>query len=407
MYYTTANGFAYSDAYSAQSVLEYEVSTWAEGYNNFSYICLDNQLYYITSTTTNNVKTFNLTPMGNNTCTCYTNNLAIIDNNFYTISDGSMTLRDSGGWTKISLIYSSNGYYGFGIKNDNLYYISNSYVITLKDSGVWSDVIGYTNSSIQYGFGIREGKLYAMNSSGITKISDETGWSMISGFDGSGSSTSYFGLAIKNGALYSIKGNGTITLINDTETWIKIRGYSSNNNHYGAALTQSGKLYRVTAYNQITQIGTDSSWTDISGSFYSYGSYYILTAIKNGDVYIFSTSNYTPTKITNFGNITKVYEGCYHNNGYRCGIFWTGSVTEDVHSVYTIASPSIGFNTYSNTNLQQLGTITAASSSPYTITDQFYTYTRDASIDGVFTGISSDSSKQLMSMKDFLSCFTE
>ena len=101
-----------------------------------------------------------------------------------------------------------------------------------------------------------------------------------------------------------------------------------------------------------------------------------MSAIKNGDVYVFSTSNYTPTKITNFGNITKVYEGCYCENGYRCGIFWTGSVTEDAHSVYTIASPAVGFNTYSNTNLQQLG-------------------------------ISTDSSKQLMSMSDFLQCFTE
>ena len=406
MYYTTANGWAYSDAYSVQSVLEYEPSKWSTGYNNTSYICLDNQLYYITSTNTNNVLTFTLKPMGDNTCCCFGYIYAIINNNFYTISNGSMTLRDSGGWTKISQIVTTNGYYGFGIKNDNLYYISNSYAITLKDSGIWTDVIGYTSSSTSYGFGIKEGKLYAMNTSGVTKISDETGWSMISGLDG-GSSTSYFGLAIKNGALYSIKGNGTITLINDTETWIKIRGYNGNNAYYGAALTQSGKLYRVTAYNQITQIGTDTSWTDISGSFYSQGGYYVLSAIKNGDVYIFSTSNYTPTKITNFGNITKVYEGCYCENGYRCGIFWTGSVTEDVHSVYTVASPSVEFNTYSNTNLQQLGTITAASSSPYTITDQFYTYTRDASIDGVFTGISEDSSKQLMSMKDFLSCFTE
>jgi hypothetical protein len=327
MYYTSTNGWAYSDAFSAQSVLEYEASKWSTGYNTSSYICLDNQLYYITSTTTNNVKTFTLNPMGDNTCCCFGNNYAIINNNFYTISGESMTLRDSGGWTKISSIETNNGYYNFGIKNDNLYYISNSYVVTLKDSGTWTNVTGATNSTSTYGFGIRDGKLYALNNSGITKISDETGWSMISGCDYSSSSTSYFGLAIRNGALYSIKGNGAITLINNTETWIKVKGYSSNNNHYGAALTQSGKLYRITAYNQITQIGTDSSWTDISGSFYSYGSYYILTAIKNGDVYIFSTSNYTPTKITNFGNITKVYEGCYHNNGSRSGIFWTGSVT--------------------------------------------------------------------------------
>ena len=408
LYYTSANGWAYSDAFSAQTVLEYEYCKTFESSNTSNYICLDNQLYYKTSTNTNNILTFTLTPLGNNNCTCFTNNLAIIDNNLYYFSGANLTLKDSGGWTKITYYSSDTSNYGFGIKNGNLYYVSNACnTITLKDSGIWTDVVGNTNGTTRYGFGIKDGKLYAMNSSGITKISDETGWSIISGLDGGSSSTSYSGLGVKNGALYSLKGNGTITLINDTETWIKIRGFYYNGNSYGMALTQSGKLYRPIGNNQLTQIGTDTNWTDFCGSSSSYNGVYYFMAIKDGDVYIFSTTNYTPTKITNMGNITKVYDGCYLNNGAAVGIFWTGSVTEDVHSVYTIASPAVGFKTYSNTNLQILSTVSAASSSPYTITDQFYTYTRDASIDGVFTGISDDSSKQLMSMKDFLMCFTE
>ena len=410
LYYTTTNGWAYSDAISAQSVVEHGYPKEYESPNNSNYICLDNQLYYRTWTTTNGIYTFTLLPMGTNKCTHLIGNIAIIDNNLYYLSNSSLILKDSGGWTKITYCSTDSSTYAFGIKNDNLYFVSylnsNNPTITLKDSGTWSDVVGWSSSASRYGFGIKEGKLYAINSSGITKISDETGWS-ICGIDTSGSNDTSFALAIKNGALYSIKGNGTIILIDNTETWIKVRGFANTGSYHGAALTQSGKLYRVTSINQITQIGTDSNWTDFSGTFYAYGSSFCLTAIKNGDVYVFSTTDYTPSKITNFGNITKVYDGCYMYNGYVAGIFWTGSVTEDVHSVYTVASPAVGFNTYSNTNLQQLGIITAESSSPYTITDQLYTYTRDASIDGVFTGISSDSSKQLMSMKDFLNCFTE
>ena len=401
--------FRYSDSYSAQTIVEDE-----KGRSGIpsadKYVCIDNQLYYKTYTNSNGIYTFTLTPISENKCSCYvsygqndTYCLAIIDNNLYRNSGtNNLTLINSGGWTKISWYENYSSVYSFGIKNDNLYYIynltySNLGTVTLKDSGIWTDVVGYSSSSSMYGFGIREGKLYSLNSSGVTKISDETGWSMICGYDNNVSSTSYCGFGIRDGKLYKLKGNGAF-LINNTETWIKIKGRDG----IGIGLTQSGKLYRIN-YETITQIGVDVTWSDITG-FYS-SNYF--AGIKNGDVFILTeTSNETFIRLTNMGNITNIYN-TFTKDSYSSGVFWTGSVTEDIHNVYTVASPAVGFETYSNTNLQSCGAITSTSLSPYTITDQYYTYTRDSSIDGVFSGISADSAKQLMSMKDFLMCFTE
>ena len=166
----------------------------------------------------------------------------------------------------------------------------------------------------------------------------------------------------------------------------------------------------------LTQIGTSNEWTDVTG-YFSVNTWNIgvfMAAVKNGDVYYFKClsgsgiENLSEIKITNIGTITNIYNGWYnHSNNFPGTCCWTGSVTEDVHTVYTVPSPSLGFKTYSNTNLQENGTINSASLSPHTITDQSYTYTRDANNDGVFSGIPEDSSKQLMSMSDFLNCFTE
>lgn len=407
MYYT-ANGYSYADAISAQSVVEDET---AKNTNDVGYyiICLNNQLYRKSFTTTGDVITFSLSPIGENKCTCYasvsTNNanyIAIINNDLYRYaSNGSpaLTLKDSGGWTKISYCSTSSTDYGFGIKNDNLYYVSNyGNTITLKDSGIWSDVVGYSSSSSFYGFGIKENKLYSLNNNGVRKISDETGWSMICGYDADYSISTNCGYGIRNGNLYKLKGFD-VTLINDTETWIKIRGYGI----YGLGLTQSGKIYKITS-SSITQIGADTGWTDISGKY----ELKKLFGVKNGDVYVLNdATNMTFDKITNLGNIQKVYSTLYASSLYPTGFFWTGSVTEDVHSVYTVANPSVGFYTYSDINLQNVGTISAVSSAPYTITDQYYTYTRDTSLDGVFTGISPNNSNISMTIFDLLNCLID
>ena len=394
--YYTSNGAAYSDAISAQSIIE-DMSSSIIPYNG-KYVCFNNQLYYVQWNGENNILVPTLTPIGNNNCSCFatfnqnwnSGYLAIIDNNLYC----NGYLKDSGGWTFITAPDLSNSNYSFGIKNDSLYFINNSgdNIVLKDDSGTWTYVTGYSSSLSCFGFGIKDNKLYSINTNGVYKISDDTGWSKICGY---ASNIDSFGLGIKNGALYSLTKDEVI-LIDNTETWIKICGYETS----GFALTQSGKLYKLTSKYNIAQIGTDNTWTDISGlGIESLG-------IKNGDVYINLSD---PHQLTNFGNITNVF-GKLRNESYDnqfTGIFWTGSVTEDVHSIYTIAAPSIDFDTYSNVNLTKYGTITSISSSPYVVTDEHYTYNRDSSIDGVFTGISPDSSKQLMSMNDFLKCFTE
>ena len=59
-----------------------------------------------------------------------------------------------------------------------------------------------------------------------------------------------------------------MTLANDSETWIKCCG---DGNNLSFALTSTGKLYRIARYNSasalpvLTQIGTDTTWSDISG----------------------------------------------------------------------------------------------------------------------------------------------
>jgi len=409
--YTTVNGYHYSDSFSAQNVIGITGNTISS--STGKYMCLDNQLYYVTATYSNNLPTYTLTKVlvGKN-CTFFTIGCAIIEGSLYTLSNAVATLRDAGGWTKVSddIGINSNSNYLFGIKNDSLYFISNNYAtVTSKDStGVWSDVCGYNdNSTTFYGFGIKDGKLYSINRSGATKISDLTGWSMICGYDAGVSDNTKFGLGICNGALYSLKGNG-ITLIDDTETWIKINGYNNTiNGKYGVALTQSGKLYNTISNTQITQIGSNSTWIDFAGNFMTSGGTYRLLAIRGGNVYKFSTSNFEEQQITTNGNYTKVYNGSIETDKGYCGIFWTGSVTEDVHTVYTVPSPGIGYNTYADTNLQKVSTIVETSNSPYSITDGYYTYNRNSSIDGIFSSISEDSSKQLMSMTDFLRCFVE
>ena len=406
IYGNTDAGFGYSDAYSGMEIIENQTLSDIS-YGNQYYVCIDKQLYY--RTYNSSTHSFTLTPKLNNNCTCYASNTtnssgycAIVDNNLYR----NETLRDSGGWTKISgydgLTSTSSGYYGLGIKNGNLYFINSSSIMMKDGTGTWTDIVGYVNNTSTYAAGIKDNKLYSIGNNDIIELSSESGWSQLRGIDSQ--ENFYQILLLKNKKIYYIE-NRTLKLLEGTNDWIKLSG-STGNGASVLALTQDGKLYRSHNGNDSTrymsQLGTDNSWSDIAGTGFR------PLGIKNGDVYLITNvNNYTETKLTSFGNITNVYGDNYLDSDIPMGIFWTGSVTEDVHNVYTIASPSVGFNTYSNTNLQQLGTITAASSSPYTITDQFYTYTRDASIDGVFSNISPDSSKQLMSMSDFLQCFTE
>lgn len=383
---TTGYGFVISESIPCYEVLN------PENINELCCcVCLDNTLYTIGYSNQN----ITLSQQYNNV-TCfglYTSN----SNGFSAVSDGNLifnkSLKDSGGWTKISSYQFSTGEINFGIKNDNLYYVSNhgSNIVLKDSSGIWSNVRGYANSSYG-GLGIKDGNLYLLTTNGPVLLSNETGWDLSYCRIVPLSSTSEKCYIIKDLKLYEVDGyNKLIFLKDDTEQWIKI------NNQYG--LTASGKIYYIYS-GTITQIGSDTTWSDISNG---------NVAVNNGDAYMLNGSA-TPKRMTTTGDITKVYgtvRTSESSSFFGNCVCWSGNAVEDIHNVYTVASPSIGFYTYSNTNLLNYGTITSINSSPYSITDEHYTYNRNASIDGVFTGISPDSSKQLMSMKDFLNCFTE
>ena len=352
-----------------------------------NHIIVDGKLYY--KSQSNDV--VNMVQIGTDTTwtnvgggyNTFTTSLAINNGDLYVVTSNSATLKNSGGWQKISGCYTS-----LGIKNDSLYLITNSAntITEIDSSGIWTDINGNLNSSSYYMIGIKDGKLYKITISGVvTEISSDTNWSSVK--VGSNSNIAY---AINNGDLYVSNGTN-VKLINNTEIWKKITG--------GLGITETGKLYKFNMnYTSptITQIGTDTTWTDVSGSDSS------SIGINNGNVYYNLTLTTGPIQLTTSGGITNVYGVNYMSLNYPSASFWTGSVTEDVHTVYTISSPQTGYHTYADENLEPVSTITAVNMNNNTITDGLYTYTRDSAADKIFTAVSPDSKNQLVSMADLL-----
>jgi len=391
VYYNGSTYTQSSSSYPAQYMIENEITNYGSGLVSSYFICIDGILYY----KTNSGNTFTLTSIATNV-TSYTTNSAssayclyVSNGNLYYYNNGFNSCKDVGGWTKISYCSNRTDYLGFGIKNDNLYYVSNySNTITLKDNtGSWSDVEGLSSGSSTCGFGIKDGKLYSLGYSDITEISSDTGWTMISGSDESYTSSSTFGLGIKNGALYSLKYN-SVTLLNNTETWVKICGSKTN----GYAITQSGKLYKITSQSTISQVGTDTTWTDICG----FGTN--TMGVNNGDVY---TNLSNSTKRTSLGDVAHVYNGIYTSSSYSVGSFITaGNIQTTTETVYTVPSPNIDYKIYSNTNLTIKSIISELTST--TIGDGNNVYNRDSQNDTYFNNVSIDSSKQMISMGELL-----
>lgn len=376
-----------SDAFSATEVIMSHSDV-----TECNYMICDGKLYYVTisgSTITRTQIGIDTTWSYISGSTAYNTTLAIDNGDLYYINGTSTTLKDTDGWQKVSFYVSNTNYKYLGIKNDNLYIIANSgNTITLVDSsGIWTEVSGWTGNNTKYMYGIKDGKLYSISYSGVvTEISSDNTWTMISS-DGD----SNYCMGINNGALY-VADSTTSVLVNNTETWIKCTGGAGSAVTF--ALTSTGKLYKVTSTRTLTQIGTDTTWSDVSGKQSN------ALGINNGNVYY--NLNSTPTQLTTSGGITKVYGFPYTNTNYICSAYWTGSVTEDVHTVYTVPSPQIGYHTYADENLDPVSTITAVNMNNNTITDGLYTYTRDSAADKVFTSVSPDSKNQLVSMADIL-----
>lgn len=395
--------FFVSDAFPATNVVEPTGVNNGDSFLPYHMIC-DGKLYYITSSGT----TFTRTQIGTDTTWTAiatgiwgSNDIAINNGDLYVVNGTNLTLNNSGGWQKISCAPTwSSGYKSLGIKNDSLYLLSGNLNVQLLDSsGVWTYIEGCldSNRTSGYMFAIKDGKLYSISYYGvITELSSDTSWDSIYGTDTDTNYQQYGALGINNGALYSLRGNN-INLIDDTEIWIKCTGgfYSG----VSFAITRTGKLYKIQKNSSgtitLTQMGTDTTWTDISG--YSSNTF----GINNGNVYYNLGS--TPTQLTTIGGITKIFGNRYNTEtNYQRIFYWTGSVTEDVHTVYTIPSPQTGFHTYDDENLTPVSTITAVNMNNNTVTDGLYTYARDSAADKIFTSVSPDSKNQLVSMADIL-----
>ena len=316
-----------SDAFSGLDVIPgYQTGN---GYFN---LIIDGKLYKVSNS---NTRPTQYTQIGSDTFwTDVVSNLgsgyAIGNGDLYTLSGSSLTLKDSGGWSKISAPTTGSNQYVLGIKNDSLYYIDNNGNIGILDSsGIWTKIYGNTNC-----WGIKDGKLYYINSNkSVSEMSSDTTWTDI---------TNTFG--INNKKLYRLNSSGII-LLNDTETWIKISDTFM--------LTESGKLFAMGQNNTIVQIGSDNTWTDIAQNL----------GINNGNVYcLYSSGNtWNIVQITTIGGFSKVF-GTYSNISdiYNLLFYgWTGSTTEDIHTVYTVPNPQIGFHTYTNENCTTCSTISA------------------------------------------------
>lgn len=208
----------------------------------------------------------------------------------YTLSsDGTATLvliDDTGIWTKLATYYSYIGTYGIRDGQLCLINVNQKTYTVIDDTGIWTDICGLSYGV--NGFGIKDGQAYVVKISDGSSVllGNETGFTAVSGSDS--------GLGICNGALYYLSGTSKrLNLLDDTQTWIKIAGFDM-------AITSTGKLYRAFS-SSITQIGTDTGWTDICGQ--SSGS---SIGLNNGNVYYNLTTTSNLKQITFEGDITQI-----------------------------------------------------------------------------------------------------
>ncbi len=308
------------------------------------------------------------------------NSLAIrADGSLYYITVNTSTFKvtatlidNTGVWTKLASFYTSPGTYG--IRNGQLCVINPSQkTYTVKDSsGTWTDVccLSYGVS----GYGIKDGKIYyiAISTGETTQLSDEVGFTAVSGDS--------YGLAICNGALYSLSGTRAAKLLDNTQTWVKLGG-SQN------AITSTGKLYYTSYGSSIQQIGTDTGWTDVCGQ--SSG---VAIALNNGNVYR-NLSNNNLIQITFDGDITQI-DGVISSmtDAYRtCAVFVSNSPRNK--NIYTTAYPDSNSMIYFDANLT-VGLIYPINSVDSNfafietfpkIDGNFPKYYRNSSIDTTFT----------------------
>ena len=252
---------------------------------------------------------------------------------YYNLStNGTATVKlidNSGVWTKLASYYYSGTY---GIRNGALCKaIYSNYTYTVVDnSGTWTDVccLSYGVS----GYGIKDGKVYYINinSGETTLLSNEVGFTAVSGDS--------YGLAICNGALYSLSGTRAAKLLDNTQTWVKLCG-SQN------AITSTGKLYNSSYGSSIQQVGTDTGWTDACGQSAS-----VAIGLNRGNVY-WQLSNNSLKQITFDGDITQI-DGVISTMAEKdrtCAVMVSNNSNNQ--NLYSVAYPKQDYSLYFDKNL--------------------------------------------------------
>ena len=128
-----------------------------------------------------------------------------ICNGLYAINNETLTLLDSGNWTKICGFYNDKSprTFGYGIKNGNLYELQGNDIV-LKDSNGWTDITGCTTSTNTFVMGIKDGYLYKINAKTLTKMSEDNGWTDVFGryTTSTALNNNCYGYGIRNGRLH-------------------------------------------------------------------------------------------------------------------------------------------------------------------------------------------------------------
>ena len=284
---------------------------------------------------------------------------------------------DTGVWSNLSTYYYSGTY---GIRNGALCkaFTNNTYT-TIDDTGTWTDVCGlYSGIG---GFAIKDGQVYYITPSdnSLTLLTSDVGFTVVSG--------SSYGLGICNGALYYLS-RTQARLLDNTQTWVKIAGEDM-------ALTSEGKLYKASSYS-VTQIGTDTTWTDICGQSATGG-----IGLNNGNVYYNLSSTNNLKQLTFSGDFTQIDgQVSTMSEFYRtCAV--VTSENPNSKTLYTVAYPKQGNIMYFDKNLNfnfPVKVDSVDSNFSYievmpAIDGEKHKYYRDTNADGNFTLTPSENSR--------------
>ena len=193
-------------------------------------------------------------------------------------------------------------------------------------------------------------------------------------------SGSSYGLGICDGALYYLSRQNNAKLLDNTQTWVKVAGSDM-------ALTADGKLYYASSYS-ITQVGTDTTWTDICGQSANGG-----LGLNNGNVYYDLSSTKNLKQLTFSGDFTQI-DGQYSTMSElmrTCAVMVSENATSN--TIYTVAYPVEGYVMYLDKNLNTSIPIkvdSVANDNSYvevmpSIDNEMQKFYKDTSKDGVFT----------------------